>query len=78
MMDILLVIIIVIIVLIIGGLSISLLLIIKNATYLSKKEKNFCKFVIDMYIDYAEELEINDPRQHEKIVNELRKIKEKL
>lgn len=53
-----------------------LLHVVKKATYLSKKEKEFIEFAIDMYVDYAEELNITDPEQHELIVKNLKKIKE--
>lgn len=45
---------------------------------MSEKEKKFIIFVIDIYIDYAEELHLNSVEEHEKIVEELNKIKEKL
>lgn len=57
-------------------ISLSLLYVIKKATYLSKKEKEFISFAIDMYIDYAKELNIESPKQHEFIVKQLKKIKE--
>jgi len=65
-----------ILILIIFFLSISLYKIIKKATYLSKKEKEFLKFAIDLYIDYSKELNIESPEQHEYIVKELKRIKE--
>jgi hypothetical protein len=57
-------------------ISLSLFYVIKYATYLSKKEKEFISFAIDMYIDYAKELNIESPQQHEFIVKQLKKIKE--
>jgi hypothetical protein len=48
-----------------------------KATYLSEKEKEFLVFAIDMYIEYAEELEIHGADKHQIIVNQLTKIKEK-
>lgn len=42
-----------------------------------KKEKDFLLFTIDMYVDYAKDLNIHSEEQHEIIVNELNKIKEK-
>ena len=59
-------------------LSISLYWIIGRATYMSKKEKDFIVFVINIYVDYAEELNLNSVEQHETIVKELTKIKENL
>ncbi|MFW5847608.1 MAG: hypothetical protein ACOCVF_01635 [bacterium] len=44
---------------------------------MSKKEKEFIAFAIEMYINYAEELDIHSPEQHELIVNELEKIKKR-
>ena len=60
---------------IVGVLSIALLVIIKKATYLSQKDKDFLTFAVDMYIDYAEELDIHSPEQHEMIVKQLKRIK---
>ena len=59
-------------------LSVSIFLIIKKATYLSKKEKNMVKFAIDMYIEYGDEIDIASIDQHEIVINELNKIKNKL
>lgn len=59
------------------GLIIMMLLFLKKATYMSKKEKEFIAFAIEMYINYAEELDIHSPEQHELIVNELEKIKKR-
>ena len=42
-----------------------------------KKEKEFIEFAVNMYIKYAEELEITSPEQHEYIVTELKKIKKR-
>lgn len=49
--------------------------IMKKTTYLSKKEKEFIEFAIDMYIDYSEELKITSPEDHELIIKNLEKIK---
>lgn len=59
-------------------LSIALLVIIKKATYLSEKDKEIIEFAIDMYIDYAKELDIIDPDQHDLVIKQLKKIKEKI
>ena len=45
---------------------------------MSKKEKEFIIFVIDIYNNYAEELNLNSVEQHEIIIKELNKIKENL
>ena len=58
-------------------LSITLFLVVKKASYLSKKQKEFIIFAIDMYIDYSEELEITSKTQHDTIVENLKEIKEK-
>ena len=58
-------------------LSIALFYVIKKASYLSRKQKEFIVFAIDMYVDYAEELEITSPEQHEVIIENLKTIKEK-
>ena len=70
-------IIILLLVIIIVILSIVLLIIVKKTIYISDKDKEFIKFTIDMYINYAEDLEINSKEQHEKIVEELERIKNK-
>jgi len=58
-------------------LSVAVFLIIKKTIYLSKKERDFIEFAIDMYIDYAKDLNINSETEHDRIVAELKKIKEK-
>lgn len=44
---------------------------------IDKKEKDFISFTIDMYIDFAKDLNIHSEQQHEIIINELKLIKEK-
>lgn len=58
-------------------LSLSLYYYIRKSTYLTDKEKEFIDFVIDMYIQYAEELEIHSKEQHAKISKQLEEIKKK-
>jgi hypothetical protein len=58
-------------------LAIAYFILIKKVTPLSKKEKEFIEFAVNMYIKYAEELEITSPEQHEYIVKELEKIKKR-
>ena len=58
-------------------LSLSLYFFIRKSTYLTDKEKEFIDFVIDMYIQYAEELEIHSKAQHTKITKQLEDIKNK-
>lgn len=59
-------------------LSISLLIVIKKATYFSKKNRELIIFVMDMYIDYGEEIEITSKDKHNLIIIELNKIKKNL
>lgn len=56
----------------------SLYLLIKKSTYLSDKEKNFITFVIDIFAEYGDDLGIQSKDQHEKLVEELNKIKKKI
>ena len=70
-------IIILLLVIIILFLSIALFYVIKKASYLSKKQKEFIIFAIDMYVEYAKELNIYSPEKHELIVKQLNEIKEK-
>ena len=76
-MDVILWIVIILLIVIVLLLSITLYVVIKKATYLSKKQKEFITFAIDMYIDYSEELDITSKSQHDIIVQNLKEIKEK-
>lgn len=76
-MDVILWIVIILLIVIVLLLSITLFVVIKKATYLSKKQKEFITFAIDMYIDYSEELNITSEGQHDIIVSNLKEIKEK-
>lgn len=49
----------------------------KKSTFIPDKDKEFIEFTIDMYIQYAEDLDIHSPQQHKKIVTQLEKIKTK-
>ena len=62
----------------IAVLAIAIIIIVRRATYLPKKEKDFITYVIDIYIDYADELNVSSLEEHEKIVNELKKIKKRM
>lgn len=44
---------------------------------IDKKDKEFIVFVIDMYVQYAKDLDIHSEEQHEKMVKHLEKIKER-
>lgn len=50
--------------------------IYKNNLILCDRDKDFIVFTIDMYIEYAEELEIDSGDKHEVIVGKLNRIKE--
>lgn len=50
----------------------------KESNFLTKKEMEFLEFTADMYIKYAKDLKIHSKDEHEFIVGELEKIREKL
>lgn len=63
-------------------LSVSVLLLalafyyfIRKSTFIPDKDKEFIEFTIDMYIQYAKDLDIHSPQQHKKIITELERIK---
>jgi hypothetical protein len=56
----------------------SIYLLIKRTTYLSKKEKEFIIFVIDIFSEYGDDLGIQSKEQHKKLVEELNRIKKKI
>ena len=58
-------------------IAIAFLLYIKKSTFIPDRDKEFIDFTIDMYIEYANELNIYSPKQHEKIVERLKEIKRK-
>ena len=49
----------------------------KKSQYISDKEKEFIVFAIDIFTEYGDDLGIQSKEQHEKLVEELQKIKEK-
>jgi len=55
-----------------------LYLLVKKSLYLSDKEKEFIKFVMDIFKDYGDDLGIQSKEQHKQLVEELEKIKKKL
>ena len=59
------------------ALSIALVWILKKTTFIGKRDKDFLLFTIDMYIDYAKDLNINSETEHDNIVKELNRIKDK-
>lgn len=50
---------------------------VKKSQYISDKEKEFIVFVIDIFIQYGDDLGIQSKEQHKKLAQELEKIKEK-
>jgi len=58
-------------------LAMALYLFAKKSTYLSNKEKEFIVFVMDIFTEYSDDLGIQTKEQHEKLVEELEKIKTK-
>jgi hypothetical protein len=58
-------------------LAMTLRYLIKKSTYLSDKEKEFIIFVIDIFKEYGDDLGIQSKEQHQKLVDELEKIKNK-
>lgn len=59
-------------------LAMALYLFAKKSTYFSDKEKDFIKFVVDIFKDYGDDLGIQSKEQHKQLVEELEKIKKKL
>jgi putative cell wall-binding protein len=57
-------------------LAIALKTVISKATYLSRKDKDFIIYALDIYIDYADELNVSSLDEHEVIVKQLDRIKE--
>lgn len=58
-------------------LSLAISYLLKKTIYLSDKEKQFIVFTFDVYENYADDLGIQSKEEHEKLRNELIKIKEK-
>lgn len=71
-------IIIVLLAIIILFLSLALFYLSKKSIYFSDKEKEFIVFVIDIFIEYGDDLGIQSKEQHKKLVEELNKIKNNL
>ena len=68
---------IVLLVTIILFLSLTLYLLLKKGTFIQDKEKEFIVFVIDIFIQYGDDLGIQSKEEHKKITAELNKIKDK-
>lgn len=56
-------------------LAFALLYVIRKATYLSRKDKDFIIYAVDIYIDYADELKVSGIEEHNVIVKQLERIK---
>jgi hypothetical protein len=76
-MNIFLIVIIMLLSVAIVAIAIAFLLYMKKSTFISDKDKEFIDFTIDMYIQYAKDLDIHSPKQHQKIVEKLKDIKRK-
>ena len=59
-------------------LAMALYYLLKNSMHYSNKEKEFIIFVIDIFKEYGDDLGIQSKEQHEKLVEELEKIKNKI
>jgi hypothetical protein len=55
----------------------ALYLFAKRSLYISDKEKEFIVFVIDIFVQYGDDLGIQSKEQHKKLTEELEKIKTK-
>jgi uncharacterized membrane protein YfhO len=69
---------IILLVVIIILLSLALYYFSKKSLYISDKEKDYIIFVIDIFEEYFDNDTVQSKEQHEKLVNELEKIKKKL
>ena len=58
-------------------LALALYYFSKKSVCFSDKEKEFIIFVIDIFIEYGDDLGIQSKEQHTKLVEELNKIKNK-
>ena len=64
-------------VVIVGLLAVALYHFTRKSIYLSDKEKDFIVFVMDIFTEYGDDLGVQSKDQHEKLVEELEKIKTK-
>ena len=58
-------------------LSLAIYYFLKKGAFISDKEKEFIIFVIDIFEQYGDDLGIQSKEQHQKLVEELEKIKKK-
>ena len=68
---------IVLLVVIVLLLALALYFFSKKSIYITDKEKEFIIFVIDIFEQYGDDLGIQSKEQHEKLTEELEKIKKK-
>ena len=68
---------IVLLVVIVLLLALALYFFSKKSIYITDKEKEFIVFVIDIFEQYGDDLGIQSKEQHEKLTEELEKIKKK-
>lgn len=68
---------IVLLVVIVLLLALALYFFSKKSIYITDKEKEFIIFVIDIFEEYGDDLGIQSKEQHEKLTEELEKIKKK-
>ena len=59
-------------------LAMALYLFTKKSIYFSDKEKDFLKFVMDIFRDYGDDLCVQSKEKKKQIVEEMEKIKKKL
>lgn len=69
--------IILLLVVIIVLLSITLYIFSKKSIYLSRREKDYILFTINIFSEYSDELGIQSKDQHKLLVEELEKLKKK-
>lgn len=58
-------------------LAMTLHYFVRKSVYIPDKDKEFIEFTIDMYVQYAEDLDIHSPKQHKKVIEQLERIKTK-
>ena len=58
-------------------LSLAIYYFLKKGAFISDKEKEFIIFVIDIFEQYGDDLGIQSKEQHQKLCEELEKIKNK-
>lgn len=72
-----LIIIILLLVVIVVILSLTIFFYTKKSVFFNDKEKKYITFVINVFKEYGDELGIQSKKDHQKLVDELEKIKSK-